>query len=212
MNIITTELYSLQPAIFNNEASLLTGYRVTLRYDTKQLTNSPFITANTTAINMSQYFSGHPQFYLIYNITVQALYTDGMVAANKSEYITISELYSISCNSWHNQHNVTLGTFVLRDCLVTGSYPSSHTTVSLPSGVIRIFCSFVGVARQISISITCDDCGTPQPPVTMIGASPMDIPDFSAANYTVEIYAVDNSEKRVEDNTIVKPVIVFTGM
>ena len=93
-----------------------------------------------------------------------------------------------------------------------GSHPNSERNFGISSGVIRIVCSYVGVARQISISITCDDCETPQPPVTMIGASPMDIPDFSAANYTVEIYAVDNSEKRVEDNTIVKSVTVFTGV
>ena len=95
---------------------------------------------------------------------------------------------------------------------MTGSHPNSESNLGISSGVIRVFCSFVGVARQISVSITCDDCEIPQPPVTMIRASPMDIPDFSAANYTVEIFAVDNNEKRVEDNTIVKSVTVFTGV
>jgi len=40
----------------------------------------------------------------------------------------------------------------------------------------------------------------------------MDISDFSAATYTVEIFAVDSSEKRIEDNIIVKSVTVFTGV
>jgi len=159
---------------------------------------------------MSQYFNGHPQFYLIYSIKVQALYGDGMGAANKSEPVSISE-FELYDRSVYIDTKIISGTFVLRDCSVTGSYPNSNTMLDLPSGSLRIVCSFVGAPRQLSISVTCNDCTIPQPPVTIIATSPIDIPDFMAARYSVEIFAVDSSEKRVEDNTIVKTTTVFTG-
>jgi len=49
------------------------------------------IPAEITSILMSDYFTGHPQYYLTYNISVQALYGEELNAANSSNVITASK-------------------------------------------------------------------------------------------------------------------------
>jgi len=50
------------------------------------------IPAEVTSILMSDYFTGHPQYYLTYNISVQALYGEELNPSNSSNVITASEL------------------------------------------------------------------------------------------------------------------------
>ena len=50
-----------------------------------------------TSIVMSNYFAGHPQYYMTYSIYVQALYGEEMNVANRSNLVTagMSELHAI---------------------------------------------------------------------------------------------------------------------
>jgi len=64
-----------------------------VRFHDRVLTS--IIPADVTSIDMSQYYPSHPQYYLIYNITIQALHGDDMVAGNSSEPVIASELRTI---------------------------------------------------------------------------------------------------------------------
>ena len=55
------------------------------------ITNIPMIMADVASVDMSHYFPGHPQYYLTYNITIQALYGREMIAANISGHIVTSK-------------------------------------------------------------------------------------------------------------------------
>ena len=44
-----------------------------------------------TSIVMSDYFAGHPQYFMSYNISVQALYGEELDVANRSNLVTASE-------------------------------------------------------------------------------------------------------------------------
>jgi len=94
-----------------------------------------------------------------------------------------------------------LGTYVLQECNVTS--PRSNT--------IKILCNFLGIQRQINVTASCLNCEIPQPPVTMTGVSPIEILNITAANYTVEVFAVDYSGRQLEDNVIVQMMTVFAG-
>jgi len=55
------------------------------------------IPAEITSILMSDYFTGHPQYYLTYSIFVQALYGEELNPSNSSNIITASELNLYVC-------------------------------------------------------------------------------------------------------------------
>lgn len=84
------------------------------------------------------------------------------------------------------------------------SSPRSHTITTL--------CNFLGIPRQINVTASCLNCETPQPPISVTGASPIEIPDLSPANYSVEVFAVDHNGRQLEDNAIVKMMAVFAGI
>ena len=73
----------------------LNGYRVTVSFNDRRLMNTPMIPPEITSIVMSDYFTGHPQYFMIYNIYVQALYGEGLNVANRSNLAIASksELY-----------------------------------------------------------------------------------------------------------------------
>ena len=95
-----------------------------------------------------------------------------------------------------------LGTYVLQECIVTS--PRSNTITTL--------CNFLGIPRQINVTASCLNCETPQLPVTMTGASPIEIPNLTAANYTVKVFAVDYTGRQLENNAIVKMMTVYAGI
>lgn len=66
----------------------------------------------------------------------------------------------------------------------------------------------MGNPRELNATITCSECD----PVTIIGASPIEIRNLTAAEYTVAVFAVNVSGERLEDNTIVKMLTVSPGM
>ena len=77
-----------------------------VRFHDRVLTNSPNISADVTSIDMSHYFPSHPQYYLTYNITVQALHGDEMVVANVSKHVIASKfniIRRIYCKSNSNK-------------------------------------------------------------------------------------------------------------
>ena len=47
-----------------------------------------------TSIVMSDYFAGHPQYFMTYSIFVQALYGEELNAANSSNLVTASKFIS----------------------------------------------------------------------------------------------------------------------
>lgn len=80
---------TLQAPVFDRNILQLSGYRVTVLFHDRRLTNSPIISSEVTSIAMSNYFAGHPQYFMTYNIFVQALY--GMNIANRSNEVTASK-------------------------------------------------------------------------------------------------------------------------
>ena len=60
-------------------------------FNDRQLTNNPTITPETTSIVMSEYFAGHPQYFMTYNMYVQALYGREPYVANGSSLVTASK-------------------------------------------------------------------------------------------------------------------------
>ena len=69
----------------------LNGYRFTVSFNDRRLTNSPMIPPEITSIVMSDYFTGHPQYFMTYNIYVQALYGEELNVANRSNLVTASK-------------------------------------------------------------------------------------------------------------------------
>ena len=53
-----------------------------------------------TSIVMSDYFAGHPQYFMTYNIFVQALYGEELNAGNSSNMVTASKLISYIMSGW----------------------------------------------------------------------------------------------------------------
>ena len=53
--------------------------------------NTPMIPPEITSIVMSDYFTGHPQYFMTYNIYVQALYGEELNVANRSNLVTASK-------------------------------------------------------------------------------------------------------------------------
>ena len=79
---------------FDSNILQLNGYHVTVSFNARRLTNFPVITAEMTSIVMSDYFAGHPQYFMTYNIFVQALYGEELNAGNSSSMVTASKLIS----------------------------------------------------------------------------------------------------------------------
>lgn len=90
--------FYLQAPVFDRNIVQLSGYRVTVLFDDRRLTNRPMIPPGITSIVMSDYFTGHPQYYMLYSMYVQALYGEELNVANKSNLVTAgtSELHTIS--------------------------------------------------------------------------------------------------------------------
>ena len=73
-------------------------------------------------------------------------------------------------------------------------------------------CEFLGVSRRVSVNATCTSCEGAQAVVTAVGNNPLDIPDLLSEDYTVEVIAVDASNKRLGDNLITQAITVNTGI
>ena len=52
------------------------------------------------SIVMSDYFAGHPQYFMTYSIFVQALYGEELNAANSSNLVTASKFISDIISGW----------------------------------------------------------------------------------------------------------------
>ena len=92
-------------------------------------------------------------------------------------------------------------TFLLQSCIVT----------SPVSNAIRVSCEFLGASRRVSVNATCTSCEGAQAVVTAVGNSPLDIPDLLSEDYTVEVIAVDGSNKRLGNNEVTQTITVNTG-
>ena len=60
-----------------------------------------------TSIVMSDYFAGHPQYYMTYSIYVQALYGEELNVANRSNLVTagmfaLHTIRTMWCNVYIN--------------------------------------------------------------------------------------------------------------
>lgn len=88
---------------------------------------------------------------------------------------------------------------MLQSCAVTS--PISNT--------IRVLCEFLGASRRISVNATCASC---EGAAIVIGNSPLDIPNLLSESYSVEVIAVDGSNKRLGDNSIAQTITVNTGI
>lgn len=88
---------------------------------------------------------------------------------------------------------------MLQSCAVTS--PISNT--------IRVLCEFLGASRRISVNATCASC---EGATIVIGNSPLDIPNLLSESYSVEVIAVDGSNKRLGDNSVVQTITVNTGI
>jgi len=95
----------------------INGYRLAVAFHDRILISNPVITADVTSVDMSQYFPGHPQYYLNYFIAVQSLYGEEMIPANYSLPIMTSKLIELimqheNCNDnlmwWNNESIVVL--------------------------------------------------------------------------------------------------------
>ena len=73
-------------------------------------------------------------------------------------------------------------------------------------------CEFLGASRRISVNVTCTSCEGIQTSITVVGDSPLDIPDLLSENYTIEVVAVDTSNKRLGNNVVVQMITVNTGI
>ena len=93
-------------------------------------------------------------------------------------------------------------TFVLQSCIVTS--PISNT--------IRVLCEFLGASRRISVNATCTSCEGTQTPVTAVGNSPLDIAGLQPESYTLKVIAVDSSNKRLGNNSVMQTITVNTGI
>jgi len=91
---------------------------------------------------------------------------------------------------------------VLRSCSVTS--PVSNT--------IRVLCDFLGASQKISVNATCTSCEGIQTPVTITGNAPLDIANLLPENYTVEVIAVNANNSKLENNSIIRAILVSTGM
>ena len=69
-----------------------------MSFNDRRLINNPTIPPEITSIVMSDYFAGHPQYFMTYNILVQALYGEELNIANSSNPVTASKykLYPIT--------------------------------------------------------------------------------------------------------------------
>ena len=74
-------------------------------------------------------------------------------------------------------------------------------------GAIRATCDFLGNPRTLNATVMRPG----HDPITIIGVSPIEVSNLSAADYTVEVFAVNASGERLEDSTIVKMITVFAG-
>jgi len=90
---------------------------------------------------------------------------------------------------------------VLQSCTVTS--PVSNT--------IRVLCDFLGASQKISVNVTCTSCEGIQTPITITGNTPLDISDLLPENYTVEIIAVHTNNNKLENNSIIRAILVSTG-
>lgn len=95
----------------------------------------------------------------------------------------------------------SLDTFVLQSCIATS--PISNT--------IRVLCEFLGASRRISVDVTCTSCEGAQTPVTVVGNNPLDITDLLSEEYTLEVIAVDSTNRRLGSNSVVQTITVSTG-
>ena len=92
-------------------------------------------------------------------------------------------------------------TFVLQSCIVTS--PISNT--------IRVLCESLGTSRRISVNTTCISCEGTQTALTVVGNSPLDIVGLMPETYTIKVIAVDSSNRRLGNNSIIQAVTVNTG-
>ena len=74
-----------------------------------------------------------------------------------------------------------------------------------------MLCEFLGASRRISVNVTCTSCEGTQTPVTVVGDSPLDIVGLQSESYTLEVIAVDSSNKRLGNNAVMQAITVNTG-
>ena len=79
------------------------------------------------------------------------------------------------------------------------------------SNTVRVVCEFLGAPRRISVNATCTSCQGVQTPTTVVGDSPLDIPDLLSEDYALEVIAVDASNKRLGSNAVTQTITVNTG-
>ena len=91
---------------------------------------------------------------------------------------------------------------MLQSCIVTS--PVSNT--------IQVTCEFLGASRRVSINATCTSCVGAQAVVTAVGNSPLDISDLLPEDYTIDVIAVDASNKRLGNNVVTLTITVNTGI
>ena len=92
-------------------------------------------------------------------------------------------------------------TFVLQSCIVAS--PISNT--------IRVLCEFLGTSRRISVNTTCTSCEGTQTALTVVDNSPLDIVGVMPETYTLKVIAVDSSNRRLGNNSVMQTITVNTG-
>ena len=88
----------------------------------------------------------------------------------------------------------------------------SCTVTSPVSNTIQVTCEFLGASRRVSINATCTSCVGAQAVVTAVGNSPLDISDLLPEDYTIDVIAVDASNKRLGNNVVTLTITVNTGI
>ena len=74
------------------------------------------------------------------------------------------------------------------------------------------FLRYLCAPKLISVNTTCASCEGIQTPVTVTGNSPLDIPNLLPENYTIEVFAVDTNNRKLENNSIIQVISVSTGI
>ena len=94
---VTVISYKFQAVVVTNRCTpQVTGYYITIMFNGNTLSNSTV----KAAINVSDYFPGHPLVNTHYDVTVSAVNSRGMGAANAlpiSKWMYVCTYYSGKC-------------------------------------------------------------------------------------------------------------------
>ena len=79
-------------------------------------------------------------------------------------------------------------------------------TITSPSAkIIRVSCDLLETFNRISVTVSSNSCTCSQP-ITIVGDSPITVPNLTTGVYTVEVIAVDSNDMRVESKKIVEVI------